>query len=155
MTEAQLEKRRAYSRAWYRRNREAVLAKQRERLQQPEVRERRNKRKRERRAADGNFRERQNDYTTAWKRQQKYGITSEQYDELLASQGGVCAICGQPERSKSRNGHLLKLAVDHDHETGTVRGLLCDRCNRGLGFFGDDPERLAAAIAYLQEIREC
>src|SRR5688572_9957760 len=61
----------------------------------------------------------------------KYGITVEQYDELLAAQGGVCAICTSPPRDD------ISLHVDHDHETGERRGLLCFRCNNALGDFGD------------------
>jgi len=74
----------------------------------------------------------------------RYGLSVEDYEKMAADQNGVCAICGQPERKKSA------LSVDHDHETGEVRGLLCDACNRGLGAFRDDPERLGRAIAYLE-----
>lgn len=56
-----------------------------------------------------------------------YGITSEQYDDLLAAQWEVCAICAAPRSARYR------LAVDHDHATGKVRGLLCERCNTALG----------------------
>lgn len=62
----------------------------------------------------------------------KYGMTVEQYDKLLAEQGGVCALCGEPETSTFR-GTVKMLAVDHDHGTGLVRGLLCYRCNTDLG----------------------
>ncbi len=62
----------------------------------------------------------------------RYGITVEQYDAMLRQQNGLCAICGRaPKR--------FRLAVDHDHETGEIRGLLCTRCNLGLGWFRDDP----------------
>lgn len=72
-----------------------------------------------------------------------YGITLEEYDKLLESQGGGCAICGgKDERFKF-------LPVDHCHKTKKVRGLLCQHCNRGLGYFRDSPELLRAAIAYL------
>jgi hypothetical protein len=79
----------------------------------------------------------------------KYGITYEEYERLFAEQGGRCAICGDtPER---------RLYVDHDHSCcpgykacGTcVRGLLCERCNKGLGFFRDNIEALRTAIKYL------
>lgn len=71
-------------------------------------------------------------------------VTDEQYDALLVLQEGLCAICRKapPERRR--------LAVDHDHQTGTVRGLLCSRCNLGLGYFKDDPDHLRAATAYLE-----
>lgn len=72
----------------------------------------------------------------------KYGITADQYDAILSSQNGVCKICGNgPE--------LRSLAVDHDHKTGYIRGILCENCNRGLGMFKDKPELLASAIDYL------
>ncbi len=67
---------------------------------------------------------------------------------MLAAQGGVCAICHQPERVEWR-GKIRALNVDHDHSTGRVRGLLCNVCNHVLGAFGDDPERFRTAISYL------
>ncbi|MGQ0520299.1 MAG: endonuclease VII domain-containing protein [Actinomycetota bacterium] len=73
----------------------------------------------------------------------KYGITPEDYDQLLAEQDGVCAICGRPPRTD------IALHVDHDHTTGRIRGLLCFRCNNALGDFDDDHDRLAAALHYL------
>jgi hypothetical protein len=72
-----------------------------------------------------------------------YGITRAEYDLIAERQGGLCAICRQPSNGGRR------LAVDHDHRTGAVRGLLCMNCNRMLGQGGDDPERLRQAIAYL------
>lgn len=75
----------------------------------------------------------------------KYGLTVEQYDAMLAAQGGVCAICVySPLTGKP-------LHVDHDHRTNKVRGLLCGNCNTALGMFEDDPETLTSAIAYLKE----
>ena len=76
-----------------------------------------------------------------------FGITQEEYDELLAKQNGVCAIC---EEKQSRKGRL-NLAVDHSHETGEIRGLLCDPCNQGLGSFKDSPELLDKAKEYLRK----
>jgi len=72
-----------------------------------------------------------------------YGITLEDYDALLATQGGVCVIC--------HNGTDEPLHVDHDHTTGKVRGLLCSNCNTGIGLLKDDPVRLRAAADYLEE----
>jgi hypothetical protein len=72
-----------------------------------------------------------------------YGITDEEYDDRLVVQEGGCAVCGRPPVGKHR------LSVDHNHETGEVRGLLCNPCNSALGRFNDDPERLLAAWAYL------
>lgn len=65
---------------------------------------------------------------------------------MLASQGGVCAICGGPPTRPS-------FAIDHAHETGAVRGLLCDRCNVMLGMARDSVNVLAAGIAYLEAAR--
>lgn len=76
----------------------------------------------------------------------KYGLTPEQYDAILSAQGGVCAIC----KTNWMRGGYRHLDVDHDHTTGKVRGLLCGRCNRGLGYFKDNPQNLAAAIDYLR-----
>ena len=72
-----------------------------------------------------------------------YGMEAEDYEEMFRRQGGVCAICGEPPTGKD-------LAVDHCHTSGDVRGLLCTRCNIGLGYFKDDEERLKKAIAYLR-----
>lgn len=70
----------------------------------------------------------------------RYGVSAEQVEAMIAAQGGACAICGRPDPEH----------VDHCHETGLVRGVLCFNCNGGLGQFGDDIERLHAAIAYLR-----
>jgi hypothetical protein len=75
----------------------------------------------------------------------QYDITLELFNELLARQGGGCAVCGAIQSSKDKK----SLAVDHDHATGEVRGLLCSRCNVGIGMFKDEPALLAAAIRYL------
>jgi hypothetical protein len=81
----------------------------------------------------------------------RYGITVEQYDQLVAKQNNRCAICQQPEQQTDpRYGTLLELAVDHDHNTGQIRGLLCSACNTAIGKFGDNPETLRAAITYLE-----
>lgn len=78
-----------------------------------------------------------------------YGITRDEYRKLWLSQGGVCAICVQPERT-ARN---RLLTIDHDHATGQVRGLLCSQCNRAIGLLGDSPEVIEAAARYLKENR--
>lgn len=82
----------------------------------------------------------------------KYGITLEQYNEMLERQNGVCAICEQDETRTAR-GIIRSLAVDHDHETGEVRGLLCASCNQILGFARDNPEVLRSAATYLDLAR--
>lgn len=76
-------------------------------------------------------------------RKAKYGIPYGTYDRMLATQGGGCAVCGNPPPADKA------LHVDHDHETGKVRGLLCDLCNRGLGYFSDSADRLRDAADYL------
>lgn len=89
-------------------------------------------------------------YQQNWQRRRRgRGI----YPVLLAKQNGVCAICGQPEVNKNQYGKKA-LAVDHDHKTNKVRGLLCQACNSGLGMFKDDPTRLAKAIEYLQNAED-
>jgi hypothetical protein len=79
----------------------------------------------------------------------KYQMTTTDYDSMLSDQNGVCAICGEPETSKI-HGKVIPLSVDHDHTMGTVRGLLCARCNRMLGMADDRIELLFAAMGYLQ-----
>ncbi len=74
----------------------------------------------------------------------KFGLTGADFNRMLAEQGGVCAIC----RNVCKTGK--RLAVDHDHATGRVRGLLCANCNTGLGKFGDSLLTLEAACAYLK-----
>lgn len=76
----------------------------------------------------------------------RYGITLERFDEMYRAQGGRCAVCGGSDSGDSR---FDTLHVDHDHETGAVRGLLCGRCNRAIGMMKDDPDRLLAAASYL------
>ncbi len=75
-----------------------------------------------------------------------YGMTLEQFQEILLAQGGGCAICG----TKKPKGFGEQFHVDHCHESGRVRGLLCSNCNRGLGLFGDETARLRLAIQYLE-----
>jgi hypothetical protein len=74
----------------------------------------------------------------------KRGLTEEQYDQMLAAQGGGCAICGA--RSSDHN---KRLGVDHNHQTGEVRGILCDNCNQGLGAFKESIQLLRRAMPYL------
>lgn len=78
-------------------------------------------------------------------RLKKYGLTLEQYDEMLIAQDGGCAICGESESSGK------SLSVDHDHKTGQVRELLCRKCNSTLGYMREDPQLLMAAATYLMK----
>lgn len=80
----------------------------------------------------------------------KFGIGIQEYDEMLEKQGGVCAICNEEEVTV-RQGRVQSLSVDHCHETGNIRGLLCNSCNRALGKFKDSIEHLLAAASYLEE----
>ena len=81
----------------------------------------------------------------------KYSITTEEYNSKLYEQNGQCAICGSETTGHRMQSNLL---VDHDHKTGKIRGLLCSKCNRGLGQFDDDPELMMSAIRYIQQYAE-
>jgi hypothetical protein len=83
------------------------------------------------------------------KLKRNYGLTEEEFKCMLAALEGVCAICGRPE-SGTRKGKLRQLSVDHCHETKKIRGLLCSRCNPGIGYFNHDPILLERAAAYLR-----
>lgn len=83
-------------------------------------------------------------------RVRRHGLTPQQYRELLASQDGQCALCGGGRRGWARGADLH---IDHCHNTGRVRGLLCGDCNTALGRFGDDPVRLRRAAEYLERHR--
>lgn len=78
-----------------------------------------------------------------------YGLTLDQYDAMLLEQNGLCALCGYPETNPKKS----NMCIDHDHNTGKVRELLCDRCNRGIGAFDDNIHLLEKAILYLQKHR--
>lgn len=93
------------------------------------------------------YHRRNRDAELARMRENKYGISSPRYRELLAAQDGRCALCRELlifGRGRS--------AVDHDHKTGQIRGVLCGRCNTALGKFGDDPARLRRAAEYVEEL---
>lgn len=77
-----------------------------------------------------------------------YGITLEQYNIMFESQGGVCLICGCPEIIK-RKGKIKNLAVDHNHITGKVRGLLCQKCNQALGLLNENPVVIKSLLEYI------
>lgn len=77
----------------------------------------------------------------------KYGVTPEFYDELLESQNGKCAIC----ESSDPSGRGTRFHLDHNHETGKVRGLLCSKCNTGIGLLKDSKEIIRKALIYLEK----
>lgn len=76
----------------------------------------------------------------------KYGVTQSDYDRMFTAQGGCCAIC--------RKAQARAFDVDHDHETGAVRGLLCTSCNRMIGHAGDSADNLETAAVYLRKSRQ-
>lgn len=121
-----------------------------------EKKERRNRLRREKYANDPEYRSRilsqvkqhriDNPHVKMNERFRTYGITKEQFDKLFESQCGKCAICGY----STIGDHKFFPMIDHCHETGKVRGILCANCNQALGKFKDDIERLKSAIEYLE-----
>lgn len=79
-----------------------------------------------------------------------YGLSLDEYNSMLEKQNHKCAIC-LGEGFLMKEHYKMKLVVDHCHEGGQVRGLLCHNCNRGLGLFKDDPESLLRGVEYLKE----
>lgn len=79
------------------------------------------------------------------------GFTEEDFNKLLAEQNGLCKICGKKETMINKSGRLSRLSIDHCHENGHVRGLLCGRCNKGLGSFFDNITIMESAIKYIKE----
>ncbi len=107
------------------------------------------------RQADPVFRQQQRDRYEKWRRNDPrgvtrisigrlYGLTLDDWDQMVIGQLGCCAICGEAP---------LELHIDHCHETNVVRGLLCTNCNNGLGRFADEPNRLRAAADYVEKYR--
>jgi hypothetical protein len=99
-------------------------------------------------------RERQRVASKDGARRRKYGLTLAEHEEMEAAQGGVCAICQQPETFKSKSGTVHRLAVDHDHKTGRIRGLLCRNCNAALGHLREDLGLFRRAVSYLESYAE-
>ena len=82
----------------------------------------------------------------------KYGIDIPEYNRILKSKGGKCAICETKENTSAYGKNSTSsFAVDHCHLTGKVRGLLCNQCNRGIGMLGDSVEGVERALKYLKE----
>jgi len=79
----------------------------------------------------------------------EYGLTEADYEAMLEAQPGLCAICREPERAAS-NERIKRLCVDHDHDTGRVRGLLCHACNAAIGLIRGDAGTLRRAAEYLE-----
>jgi len=95
------------------------------------------------------FKVREKVYNRSTNFKRNFGITIEQYDEMFLTQNGNCLICGENQSKFKR-----RLAVDHCHETKKIRGLLCDYCNPGLGYFKDSEDILNKAILYLKRFKK-
>jgi copper chaperone CopZ len=81
-----------------------------------------------------------------------YNISFNEYEEMLKKQNGVCAICHKNNsKNDYRTNECQRMHIDHCHKTGNVRGLLCNKCNQGIGFFEDNIILLASSIIYLQK----
>lgn len=87
-------------------------------------------------------RRRQRVHSRKWQLKNNYGLSIQDYDKLVQTQNGVCAIC-------KGLSHHKNLDVDHDHKTKLVRGLLCQKCNKAIGLFNDDPVLIGNALTYL------
>ena len=144
------ENKKEYARQWRQRNLAKEKARLADRVKTPEYK----KYQSEYRQANRN---KAKAYTKAWQKTDhgknkmllnRYGITLEQYNQMLEKQLHACAICKEPE-SQISWGKTKRLAVDHDHKTGKVRGLLCQRCNTTLGRYEDDLYVWENFIAYL------
>jgi len=90
--------------------------------------------------------------TMGWRRRiwRNFGLTPEDYDNLLSQQENVCAICKEPEKKLTLDGVPMRLSVDHCHKCNTIRGLLCGRCNVMLGQMEEDEELLLNALEYIR-----
>lgn len=102
-----------------------------------------------RNAYDRNRRARKPEHLRRNQIKRDFGLSLEQVEAMEAAQGGVCACCKQPERQTYR-GRQKPLGIDHNHETGEIRDLLCASCNLMIGYSREDPEILRAAAAYLE-----
>jgi hypothetical protein len=155
-TKCRLEFRKAnnYMKKYYSNNKS--VWKQRQQTQ--EYKDSKNSARREKYATDATFRERhknnvriynlRNPRTKFAQRLSVYGLTIDDYESLLKKQNYKCAICGS-DNTKSKISN--RFYVDHDHETGKIRGLLCSNCNFALGHFNDNIDILLKAISYLEE----
>jgi hypothetical protein len=91
----------------------------------------------------------------AWQIKKLYGLTAQEYDALLVAQGGACKVCGaEPGIHAAGKSWVRRLAVDHDHETGRVRGILCLNCNNAIGQAKESAERLRDLAEYLEPTPE-
>ena len=135
-----------YKARWYAENAEELRRRAKEYRDRltPEERYRRRKESEERNAEAYKERRRRGHL-------RRYGITVEDYEEMLEAQGGVCAICAKHEWAKSK-GKVVRLSVDHNHTTGAVRSLICRRCNVAVGVMENDGDYLVDRVrAYLED----
>lgn len=91
---------------------------------------------------------RRNNWVQAGRRLKRRGATQDLYDKLYEAQKGCCAICNEPEEKFSW------LCIDHDHDTGRIRGLLCPNCNRGIGLLKDNAALLERAAEYIKTAKK-
>jgi hypothetical protein len=91
------------------------------------------------------------DATRGYNLKIRFNISIDDYNHLFLKQRGLCAICRQPESTKDKKGNIKWLAVDHNHHTQEIRGLLCSSCNTGIGLLGDSIDTMTKAIKYLKE----
>jgi len=115
----------------------------------PTIREEKNRKRREvskNRTLDKIIRDKRT--TKNAQLRKKFGISLGEYEQMLVERNYVCDICGNPEKCENKT-----LAIDHEHSTGRIRGLLCQNCNVSLGHFKDSPVLLRAAATYLEKER--
>ena len=122
----------AANRKFYKANKEKILAKRKTPEGQKRIRESQKKYL----SNPKNRKKRSKAIRKCWLKA-GYGISLDQYDKMFQEQNGVCAICGKKETSINQYG-VKRLAVDHDHKTGKIRGLLCFKCNVIIGHLGED-----------------
>lgn len=138
----------AYFRAWYKTNPQKVKAIAKRKAAKPATKKRvaEYRKKYRRKGGAGHASEKRRQLK---RRLRDFGMSLHDYAEFTAAHADLCAICRRKE-TNTRNNRVRRLAIDHDHTTGAVRGLLCTGCNTGLGAFGDSVELLEAAIRYLR-----
>lgn len=131
---------------WYRKNYARIYAKQREWVKNNPEKVKKSK---------ADWQHRNLEHRRAWWRKDyrkkflsQLGITEADYDKMFFQQEGRCWICGT-EAATHKTSPELRLVIDHDHVDGTVRGLLCQKCNKALGLFNDDLGTLVQAVHYL------
>jgi hypothetical protein len=144
-----------YSKFWYSQNRARLLKRRREYYSENsekwKVYQDRRKKQRAEYAASPGQRKMRSDYYKRTSKKARYDRLRNMYGLSADKQKSVCAICEQKETRRGKRGTQHSLNVDHDHATGNIRGLLCSKCNTGLGLFRDDPDLLLTAISYLKK----